>query len=46
MKHKLFIITFLILLSGLAFGQRDDGNVFSVKIKFDKEIPVEKIQVY
>lgn len=43
---KLYILTFIILLSGTAFGQRDDGNVFSVKIKFDKDIPVEEIQVF
>lgn len=46
MKQKIFILISFILLSGVAFGQRDDGNAFSVKIKFDKEIPVEEIRVY
>lgn len=46
MKRKLLILISFILLSGVAFGQRDDGNSFSVKIKFDKEILVEQIRAY
>ena len=43
---KSLIILISILITNLAFGQRDDGNIFSVKIKFDKKIPVKEIQVY
>lgn len=43
---KNLIILLSILVTNLAFGQRDDGNKFSVKIKFDKDIPVKELQVY
>lgn len=46
MKHKLFILTFLFFLSGMAFGQTTDKNVFNIKIRFDKKIPVDKIDVF
>lgn len=46
MRHKFLILISFIFFSGVAFGQRDDGNSFSVKIKFDKKIPVEEIRVY
>lgn len=46
MKHKLYILISFILFSGVAFGQTTGKNVFNVKIRFDKEIPVDKIEVF
>lgn len=46
MKTKLSIIIFLISLSHLAFGQRGDSHTFNFKVKFDKSIPVEHLQIF
>src|SRR5690554_6401550 len=46
MKIKPYILTFFILLSGVVFGQRSDGNIFSFKVKFERDIPVAEIEVF
>lgn len=46
MKTKLYISLFLIFLSHFAFGQRGDSHPFNFKVKFDKSIPVEQLQIF
>lgn len=46
MNIKKYILLFFILLSTMVFGQRDDGNGFSFKVKFERDIPVAEIKVF
>jgi len=46
MNIKKYILLFFILLSTMVFGQRGDVGYFSFKVKFEKDIPVEKIEVF
>lgn len=46
MKTKLYIFLILISLSHFAFGQRGDSHNFNFKVKFDKNIPVDSLQIF
>lgn len=46
MKTKLYIFLFLISLSHFAFGQRGDSHNFNFKVKFDKSISVDSLQLF
>src|SRR5690554_1080436 len=46
MNMKKYILSFFILLSTMVFGQRDAGNIFSFKVKFERDIPVAEIEVF
>lgn len=44
MKNLIILIS--ILISNFAFGQRGDSHTFNFKVKFDKSIPVEQLQIF
>ncbi len=46
MKPKHYILTFFILFSGLAFGQASGSADFSFNVKFEKDIPLEEIEIF
>ena len=44
MKNLIILIS--ILITNFAFGQRGDSHNFSFKVRFDKSIPVENLQLF
>lgn len=45
MNIKKHILSFFILLSTMVFGQKFVSADFSFKVKFEKEIPIEELEV-
>ncbi|KXO01390.1 hypothetical protein LS48_02760 [Aequorivita aquimaris] len=43
---KKLIILISILITNFAYGQRGDSHNFNFKVKFDKSIPVENLQIF
>lgn len=46
MKIKIQIFLLFFALSNIAFGQRGDTHSFNFKVKFEKSIPVENLQIF
>lgn len=45
MSIKKYILSFFILLSTMVFGQTFVSADFSFKVKFEKEIPIEELEI-